>query len=256
MFRNRYSVAGTFGAIALAAFLLFANAAWAAVSPTDRAVETALQDELGKKFAAVRVQVEDRIATLTGSVDSYLEKLSAEKKAHKYAALRSVVNRIQVAGPTVADRQLAEKLSRKLVYDRTFQGNLFDAFSLNVKNGVVTLGGYAHSYPSRDSALGMAAAEKGVKGVVDKIEVLPLSPLDDRIRIVAVRRLYGTSSLQKYALDPAHPIRIIVRNGNVMLEGSVLNPMDRTIAGLALTGITGVFSVTNNLQVPRDRESD
>ena len=229
-----------------------ANAASAA-SPTDRAVQTAVQQELlnSKKFADVQVTVEDRTATLTGTVGRYLDKISAERKARKYAALTKVANLIQVAGPTVADQQLAEKLARKLAYDRTFQGNVFDAFHLSVKNGVVTVSGYAHTYWARNSALGLAAAEKGVKDVVDQIEVLPVSAHDDDIRVAAVRSIYGNTVLQKYALNPAHSIRIIVRNGHLTLEGAVLNSGDRTIAALAASTIGGVFSVTNNLRVER-----
>ncbi len=247
MFRKNYS----YGILALLLVLGMGNLAWAGVSPTDRAVETALQKELSKKFTNVQVKVEDRVATLRGAVENYLDKVSAEKKARKYGALTAVVNRIEVGGPAVADRQLAEKLSRKLASDRSFQGNVFDAFHLSVQGGVVTIGGYAHTYPARDSALALVAAEKGVKGVVDKIELLPLSTYDDRIRLAAARRIYGTSGLQKYALDPAHSIRIVVRNGNVILEGAVLNSMDRTLAGLAASGISGVFTVTNNLRVDR-----
>lgn len=226
------------------------NLAWAG-TPTDRAVQTALQQELSKKFNDVRVNVEDRVATLTGSVENYLDKVSAEKKARKYGAVTKVVNHIRVGGASIADRELAEKLSRKLATDRTFQGNVFDAFHLSVNDGVVSIRGYAHSYPARDSALGIVASEKGVKGVVDQIEVLPLSSFDDRIRLIAARSIYGSAALQKYAANPAHPIRIIVRNGNVILEGTVLNSMDRTVAGLAVSGVSGVFSVTNNLHVDR-----
>ena len=248
MLRRNYSYA----ILALLLVLGLANAASAA-SPTDRAVQTAVQQELlnSKKFADVQVTVEDRTATLTGTVGRYLDKISAERKARKYAALTKVANLIQVAGPTVADQQLAEKLARKLAYDRTFQGNVFDAFHLSVKNGVVTVSGYAHTYWARNSALGLAAAEKGVKDVVDQIEVLPVSAHDDDIRVAAVRSIYGNTVLQKYALNPAHSIRIIVRNGHLTLEGAVLNSGDRTIAALAASTIGGVFSVTNNLRVER-----
>lgn len=239
-----------YGILVVLFVLGFGNLIWAA-SPTDHAVQTALQQELSKKFSNVQVTVEDRKATLTGAVENYLDKVSAERKAHKYAALTGVVNRITVGGATVADQQLAETLARKLAYDRTFGGNVFDAFDLSVENGVVTVSGYAHTYPARDSALGVVASEKGVKGVVDKIEVLPLSSFDDTIRLAALRQLYGTLALQKYAGNPAHPIRIIVRNGHLILEGSVLDSADRTIAGLVASGVSGAFSVTNNLQVDR-----
>lgn len=224
--------------------------AWAATA-TDHAVQTALQSELSKKFPDVRVAVANRVATLTGSVDSYLDKLSAEKTAKKYAALTRVVDRVAVAGPEVSDDRLADHLSRQLAGDRTFQGNVFDSFYLQVKDGVVTVSGYAHNYPARDSALGIVAAEKGVKDVVDKVDVLPLSRFDDDIRMAAARRIYGHGTLSRYAIDPAHPIRIIVNNGNVILDGEVLNKMDKQLAEMAMLGVPGVFSVTNNLRVEK-----
>lgn len=224
--------------------------AWAATA-TDNAVETALQKELSKKFQDVRVAVADRVATLTGSVNSYLDKLSVEKTAKKYATLSRVVDRVAVAGTEVSDDRLADHLSRQLAGDRTFQGNLFDSFYLQVKDGVVTVSGYAHNYPARDSALGIVEAEKGVKGVEDKIDVLPLSLFDDGIRVAAARRIYANGSLSRYGMDPAHPIRIIVNNGNVILDGEVLNKMDKQLAEMAVLGVPGVFSVTNNLRVEK-----
>ncbi len=246
MHRKSYS----YGILALLLVVGLANAAWAA-SPTDRAVQVALQKQLSNsnKFADVQVNVEDLVATLTGTVASYLDKNSATRKARKYGALTRVTNLIQVAGPTVADEQLAEKLARKLSYDGTFQGNVFDVFRLSVKNGVVTVSGYAHNYRARNSALALTAAAKGVKGVVDQIEVLPLSRHDDGIRLAAVRSIYGNPALRKYGVDPVHPIRVIVRNGHLTLEGVVVNSVDRKIANLAVSTIGGVFSVTNNLRV-------
>jgi len=238
-----------------AAFLGFATIAAAAVSPTDLAVQNALRAELAKKHASVQAAVEDRVATLDGTVDSYLGKRAAERTARKYPALTSVVNRITVAGPSVADEELAAKLARKLAYDRPSQGNVFNAFIVSVQNGAVTVSGYARDYMGRNSAIAVVAAEKGVKDVVDRIEVLPTSTFDDRIRLAAIRRIYANPSLQKYAVNPAHPIRVIVRNGHVILEGAVLNEGDRTIAGLAANSAFGAFSVTNNLKVDNAAKS-
>ncbi len=162
-----------------------------AAAPIDRAVSEALQKELAKKdkFDAVQVQVEDRVATLSGTVNSYLDKVDAEKKARKYKALTRVDNRIQVAGENVSDQQLFEKLARKLAYDRSFQGNVFDSFALEVKSGVVALHGYAHNYNALNSALAGIATQKGVKGVVNRAQVLPASFFDDDIRLRAARAI-------------------------------------------------------------------
>ena len=76
-----------------------------------------------------------------------------------------------------------------------------------------------------------------------------MSPNDDRIRRAVYRAIYGYPALQKYALGVQQPIRIIVKNGNVTLEGVVDNDADKNIANIRANGVSGVFSVKNNLQV-------
>jgi len=86
---------------------------------------------------------------------------------------------------------------------------------------VVTLGGHAHNYFNRDSALAIVATTPGVKDMVDNIEVDPVSMMDDQTRMAVARAVYGFTTLNKYAIDPAKPIRISVQNGNVELYGVV-----------------------------------
>ncbi len=230
-------------------FLLTASLAAVAATPTDLAVQAALSKDLAK-YPHVAVKVEDRVATLSGSVQSYLEKQAAGRKAKSYGAVTRVANLLVVEGPRMSDQELAEKLARKLAYDRSMQGNLFNWFTVSVDDGRVTVAGYSRDYVSRDSALALVASTTGVRDLVDKVEVLPVSIFDDQIRILAARRIYGSTQIHN-ALDPAHPIRIIVRNGNVTLEGTVSSAVDRALAGNAVAGIPGVFSVENHLQVTR-----
>jgi hypothetical protein len=84
---------------------------------------------------------------------------------------------------------------------------------------------------------------------VDDIQVAPVSPMDDRLRIQLARTIYGTPQLQKYALDPAKPIRITVINGHVTLTGVVDNKMDKDVANIRANSVPGVFSVNNQLQI-------
>jgi hyperosmotically inducible protein len=84
---------------------------------------------------------------------------------------------------------------------------------------------------------------------VNKIEVLPPSPMDDRLRLQLFHAIYGFPALEKYALGVQKPIRIIVNSGRVTLEGVVDNEGDKNIAGIRANGISGIFSVTNNLRV-------
>ncbi len=90
---------------------------------------------------------------------------------------------------------------------------------------------------------------EGVAQVDDQIEVLPLSNFDDQIRWQSVRAIYGYPALQRYAQGTHPPIHILVKNGQVTLEGAVANTMDRELAYVRANGVPGVFSVTNELQV-------
>jgi hyperosmotically inducible protein len=91
----------------------------------------------------------------------------------------------------------------------------------------------------------------GVKDVIDNVSVEPVSRFDDGLRLRAMRAIYGDNVLNKYAMDPARPIRIIVTNGHVTLYGSVDSSMDKTIAGLKANQLFGAFSVDNKLQVEK-----
>jgi hyperosmotically inducible protein len=90
---------------------------------------------------------------------------------------------------------------------------------------------------------------EGVEKVNNQIEVLPLSPNDDRLRIALFRAIYGHSALQALAIQAIPPIHIVVENGNVTLEGVVANEMQKNIANAQANAVPGVFSVTNNLRL-------
>jgi hyperosmotically inducible periplasmic protein len=92
---------------------------------------------------------------------------------------------------------------------------------------------------------------EGVEKVINQIEVLPPSPMDDRLRMRLFRAIYGYPSLQKYALGVQKPIRIVVKGGHVWLEGVVDSEGDKNLAGLRANTVPGIFSVTNNLQVSK-----
>jgi hyperosmotically inducible periplasmic protein len=87
--------------------------------------------------------------------------------------------------------------------------------------------------------------------VVNNIEVLPLSPQDDRLRTVAYKAIYSKSGLERYAQQAVPPIHIIVKNGRITLAGAVASQMDKDLAGIAAQGISGTFGVTNNLAVEK-----
>ncbi|MGD0442663.1 MAG: BON domain-containing protein [Edaphobacter sp.] len=203
-----------------------------------------------KRFKDVKTSVHNGVVTLSGTVDLYSAKLDADNKAHHRKGVKGVENEIEVAGPTVEDVTLRDKLAEKLAYDRVGYGTTaFNSFTIGVQNGAVTLGGTAYGPSDKDSALSLVGNYPGVKDVIDNIEVAPVSPMDDRIRLAEARAIYGFPQLNKYAIDPAKPIRITVVNGNVTLSGVVDSKADKDIANIRANGVSGVFKVTNNLQV-------
>jgi len=217
------------------------------------------QGKLNKsQFKDVKVSVDNNgIATLTGSVSLYEYKKDAANRVRKAKGVSAVRNDIQVSGQSVSDEDLKKKLGEKLTYDRVGYGNAFNSITMNVENGVVTLGGHARTDVDKDSALALVSTYPGVKDVVDDIEVDPTSIMDDQTRLAVARSVYGYPSLNKYAIDPAKPIRISVQNGHVELYGVVDSKADKDAAYIRANSVPGIFSVKNYLQVVgQQSESD
>lgn len=218
-----------------------------ATSGQDSQIQADVTKALDKKqFQGVQANVQNGVVMLTGTVSTYADKQDADKRVHHRKNVHSVDNEIQIAAGEVDDATLQNKLAEKLAYDRVGYGTTtFNSITIGVQNGVVTLGGVAYGPVDRDSAVSLMANYKGVRDVVDNIEVAPLSPMDDQIRIAEARAIYGFPSLNRYAMDPAKPIRISVINGNVTLNGVV----DKDTANIRANGVPNVFKVINNLQV-------
>jgi hyperosmotically inducible periplasmic protein len=241
------------GFLGLVGVLLIAGVGrcWAQGGTGDSQIQADVMKALdNKRFQNVKASVQNGVVTLTGTVDLYSAKLDADNRAHHRKNVKGVENQIQVEGPTVEDVTLRDKLAERLAYDRVGYGTTaFNSFTIGVQNGAVTLGGTAYGPSDKDSALSLVANYPGVKDVIDNIEVAPVSPMDDQIRLAEARAIYGFPQLNKYAIDPAKPIRITVANGNVTLSGVVDSQADKDAANIRANGVPGVFKVVNNLQV-------
>ncbi len=126
---------------------------------------------------------------------------------------------------------------------------IFDLIGFEAEDGIVTLTGEVTMPLLKKNAEKAVKRVKGVKQVVNKIEVLPYSPFDDSIRASVYRAVYSNPNFTRYALRAYGPIHIIVKNGDVRLIGAVLTEADRNIAGIMARGVSGVFSVTNELKI-------
>jgi len=129
--------------------------------------------------------------------------------------------------------------------------NVFDNLAFRVDGSTVTLLGQVTRPTLKEDAGRVVKSIEGVERVKNEIEVLPLSPADDQIRVAAFRTIYGTASLNRYAHQAVPPIHIIVKNGNLTLEGVVANEGDKNIANIQANSVPGVFSVKNNLRVEK-----
>jgi len=154
-----------------------------------------------------------------------------------------------------ADRAISPKAEDRIVKEVRHElvmlpyYSVFDDLSYKVDSYTVTLSGSVVRPTLKSDAENAVKKIEGVEKVINNIEVLPLSPNDDRIRRAVYRAIYSQPGLDMYSLRAVPTIHIIVKNGNVTLTGAVANIGDKNRAGLAANGVPGVFSVTNDIQV-------
>jgi hyperosmotically inducible periplasmic protein len=153
-----------------------------------------------------------------------------------------------------ASPQAVERLQKEVRHELVMLPfeTVFDNLAFKVDGYNVTLLGQVSNPVVKSDAEKAVKRIEGVENVDNQIEVLPVSPMDDRLRRALYRSIYGYPAMQRYALPVIKPIRIIVKNGHVTLEGVVDREMDKNIAGIRANSVSGVFSVTNNLLVASD----
>jgi hyperosmotically inducible protein len=127
--------------------------------------------------------------------------------------------------------------------------SVFDNLQYSVNGYKVTLMGQVVHATLKDDAEAAVKHVEGVESVDNQIEILPPSPNDDQIRRAEFHAIYGQPSLQRYAEGSVQQIHIIVKGGNVALYGLVASQADKDVANITANTVSGVFSVTNNLQI-------
>ena len=244
--RNRLSI------LALV-MVLGTGLCWAAPPTTDAQAAETIQSRLGRAKIAqhgdVHVVFANGVATLTGTVDNLGSKLDAEKAARKAPGVKQVVNNIEVRADGVSEAQmLAEARHQILTY---YAYGMFDNIKLAAHNGTLTVAGEV-TLPFKKTDIGrMLERVKGVAAVQNNLEVLPTSAFDDRLRMQVARSIYGDPFFINYTNQAQPSIHIIVKNGNVTLEGVVASTLDRTKAHMDALRAGLSFSVVNNLQIEK-----
>ncbi len=166
-------------------------------------------------------------------------------------SLLAPMARAQRPAPQRAVERIAKEVRHEILM-LPFYG-VFDNITYKVEGYKVTLAGQV-TRPTLKSDIGNIVKKiEGVEQVDNRIEVLPVSGMDDQLRWALYRAIYGDSALQKYDMPVIKPIRIIVKNGNVTLEGVVDSEADKNLVNIRANGVSGVFSVTNHLVVAKSR---
>jgi len=146
------------------------------------------------------------------------------------------------------DPELASKVTHEIrMYSRY---SIWDNINVRVNNGHVELLGQVNQPYKKADLQRIVNGIPGVSTVTNALEVLPLSPMDDRLRLQVARAIYRDSVLSRYAIQAIPPIHIIVDNGHVTLEGVVSTEMEKNVAGIRASGAGLSFGqVVNNLRV-------
>jgi hyperosmotically inducible protein len=158
---------------------------------------------------------------------------------------------VQQAASTTASAPTTERITKEVRHELVMLPyfSVFDNLAYKVDGYNVTLIGQVTRPTLKSDAENVVKRIEGVEHIDNQIEVLPPSSMDDGLRVQLYRAIYGFPSLQKYALGVQQPIRIIVKNGKVTLEGVVDNESDKNVANIQASSVPGTFSITNNLQV-------
>jgi hyperosmotically inducible protein len=158
-------------------------------------------------------------------------------------------------GSEPADEALSPQSQDKLVREIRHElimlpyYGVFDNLAFQLQGRTVILQGQVANSVLKPDAENVVKRVEGVEKVVNNIQVLPPSPMDQRIREQVYRAIYGYGPLFKYANLSIPPIHIIVQSGHVTLEGVVNNPTDKGLCSMRVKQVPSVFSVTNNLRV-------
>jgi hyperosmotically inducible periplasmic protein len=159
------------------------------------------------------------------------------------AADRNLAN----TGSAKGQDRIAREVRHELVMLPYY--GVFDNLAYRVDGNTVTLIGQVTRPTLKSDAENVVKQIEGVEKVNSQIQVLPLSSMDDRIRLAEYHAIYSQPGLDRYAMQAVPPIHIIVDNGKVTLEGVVANQADKDRAAIQANTVNGVFSVTNNLRV-------
>jgi len=217
----------------------------ATTSSADRQIRADVQRKLAGLGGRVTVEVLDGAVTLSGTVPTLWEKEEAVRRALKAEHIQSVVSDLVIA-KAENDAALIKQVGERI---RTYERySVYDYIDGRVGSGVVRLAGALTAPEKLSDILERVAKVKGVQAIDNKIEVLPVSQSDDRLRVAIANAIYGDPAFDNYSrVDP--PIRVIVNNGHVTLIGYVRSQEELIRAEGSARMVFGVLALENKVQL-------
>jgi hyperosmotically inducible protein len=240
------------GLLGLAGALSLALPATASDGDLQKKVEDRLARAGLEERGAVQVSVKDGVVTLEGFTLTVDARRDAEKAAGKES--KRVESRL-VVRPTepVPDAELEKRVADAILREPRY--GVFDSVGVAVEDGVVLLQGSVRQPWLKDSFDRRVAELEGVREIRNEIRIAPTSVYDDRLRLQLYRQIYGDDMFVRYSNWANPPIRIVVENGNVTLNGIVNSPVEQARLGMIARG-TLAFKVTNAVEVESERTKE
>jgi len=151
------------------------------------------------------------------------------------------------AAPKTEESQLSREIRHQLIVLPYY--SVFDYIAFTLDGNKITLTGYVLRPTLKANAEAAVKSLEGVSSVKNLIEVLPKSPTDDDSRRAVYRAVFEDSTLQRYAAQEVPLIHIILRNGEVTLEGAVSTEAEKNLASTRVSGVSGISTVKNNISI-------
>jgi osmotically-inducible protein OsmY len=199
-----------------------------------------------KRVRGITVAARGDSVTLAGPVTSVGAKQDLVRDVLKVDGVKEIVSELTI-GRAENDRALAERVADQVRRSTYF--TVFDDVGIGVDGGVVTLTGWVTQPIKAEDLARRASHAEGAQDFVNKIEVLPTSIGDDRLRDVIANAIYRDMAFSNYASQAVPPIHIIVRNSSVLLTGVVNSEVERRQAEIIVRGISGIIGVQNIIRV-------
>ena len=237
--------------LAVPLLLFFALPAFAKHERSNVEITAEIQDKLYHakvpQHGQVQVNFDNGVATLTGTVDSLGAKEDALKAVHKVDDVNQIVDNVNVRAEDVTPQQVLERARHEILTYPFY--TIFDNIALEMRGDTLIVSGQV-SEPYKKADIGNFLSHiKGVGQLQNDLEVLPTSIYDDQLRVGIARAIYNDSYFMGYGNQANPPIHIIVKNGNVTLEGVVSSEVDRAKAENDARFAATFFSLTNNLRL-------